>query len=225
MDLPRLFRLLSWLSPSFPVGSYTYSHGLEFAVEAGLVRDRVTLEEWVEGILRFGTGRMDALIFSTAYGAAPCRLDDLAELATALRGTREFSQESLQQGRAFAAVLKASRPVSAGHDANSVPAPRATPLPYPMAVALACRQHEIPLTCALTAYLHAFASNLVSAGIRLVPIGHTDGQIALARMETPVDEVVAEALRAPEEDWGTATPILDWASMQHESQRTRLFRS
>ncbi len=220
MNLRQLFRLLSWLSPSFPVGSYTYSHGLEFAVEARLVHDRTTLEEWVEGILRFGTGRMDALIFSTAYGAALWRLKDLAELATALRGTREFSQESLQQGRAFATVLEASWPVSADYT-NSMPAP----LPYPMAVALACRQHEIPLPCALAAYLHAFASNLVSAGIRLIPIGHTDGQIALARMETPVDEVVTEALRTPEEDWGVATPILDWASMQHESQHTRLFRS
>ncbi len=225
MELPQLFRLLSWLSPSFPVGSYTYSHGLEFAVETGLVHDRGTLEEWVEGTLRFGTGRMDAVIFVSAYRATPGDLADLGELATALKGTREFSQESLRQGRAFVSALEASRPAAAGKGPDPVPIPKASSWPYPLVVALACRQHDIPLTCALAAYLHSFGANLVSAGIRLVPLGHTDGQIVLARLETPVGEVVAEALQAREEDWGTATPMLDWVSMRHESQRTRLFRS
>ncbi len=225
MDLPRLFRLLTWLSPSFPVGSYAYSHGLEYAVETGLVHNRTSLEEWLEGILRFGTGRTDAMIFVAAFRVNPRDLEELSDLATALKGTREIGQESLQQGRAFITAMLSSRPTFAHNAQNLWPSSPAKPFPYPIAVALACRLNGIPLTSALGAYLHSFVANLVSAGIRLVPLGHTAGQIALACMERPVAEVVKEALQATQEDWGSATPTSDWVSMKHETQHTRLFRS
>lgn len=225
MDLSHLFRLMTWLSPSFPVGSYTYSHGLEFAVQEGLVQDRVTLAAWLEGILRYGTGRMDAALFVAAYRASPCDLEALVQLATALRGTREFSQESLLQGRAFMTTLQSSWTTCRSDDTEVLTGGADTDLPYAVAVALACRQHVIPPACALAAFLHAFVGNLVSAGIRLIPIGHTDGQIVLAQMETPVTEAVQVALQSQEADWGSATPMVDWTSMQHEIQYTRLFRS
>lgn len=225
MDLPKLYRLLTWFSPSFPVGSYAYSHGLEYAVESGLVHNRTSLEEWLEGILRFGTGRTDGMFFVAAFRVNPCDLESLSDLATALKGTREIGQESLRQGRAFTTAMASLQPTFAHNALNFLSSSSVKPLPYPIAVALACRLNEIPLNSALAAYLHSFVANLVSAGIRLVPLGHTDGQIALARMEIPVAEVVKEALQTTQDDWGSATPTLDWVSMKHETQHTRLFRS
>ncbi len=225
MNLAQLFRLLSWLSPAFPVGSYSYSHGLEFAVYENLVRDESTLAEWLEGIIRYGTGRMDAAIFAAVYRASSCDLKSLIQMAIALKGTSEFSRESLLQGRSFQATLESSWLPSEPGELLSLNGKDEEPLPYVVAVALACQQHEIPLTSGLGAYLHAFVANLVSAGIRLIPLGHTAGQAVLARMEAPIKAVVCEAMQIPVEDWGTATPMVDWTSMQHEVQHTRLFRS
>ena len=225
MDETRLFRLLSWLSPSFPVGSYAYSHGIEFAVHAQMVRDQETLTKWLEGVLEYGTGRLDAIIFHSVYKSSTSQLDELVQLATVLKGTRELSQESLLQGRAFAMALESSWHSPRTDEFSSFHLSRDKVVPYAVAVALACKQNEIPPAAALTAYLHALASGLVSAGMRLIPLGQTDGQSVLAKLESTVCEVAAYAMSAPLSDLGTSTPILDWVSMQHEILHTRLFRS
>lgn len=225
MDAAALHRLLAWTSPSYPTGAFSYSHGLEQAVEDGAVRDLATLAEYVDTVLRHGGGWIDAVLFAQAWRAADDAeaLDVVAELGAAFRGTAETALESRQQGAAFLAVTRRAWP----HAALEAFAERnaGRPLAHAVVMALACAAHGIALAPALQAYLHAFAANLVSAGVRLVPLGQTDGQIATARLAAVVAEVAAAAPRCDIEDLGSAAPWLDLCSIRHETQYTRLFRS
>ena len=229
MNTPDLYKLLSWLSPSFPVGAYTYSHGLEYAAEAGLVSNETELLGWLEVVLRHGTGRVDAMLFRAAYEAPEDELPDVIELASAMKGTRELSNESHSQGRAFLRTVESAWGCSGpGHWLAAANQTEST-IPYSVAVALACRSQLISVEDSLMAYLHSFAYNVVSAAVRLIPIGQTSGQTVLAHMADVVAEVVYDVLRLPlnelVSDLGSSTPMLDWVSMQHENQHTRLFRS
>ncbi len=218
----RMVRLMAWLSPSFPVGAYAYSHGLEYAVEGGLVRDRDSLAEWVTGILRFGAGRVDADLFRETWQAVRSgdseHLDRIANLGRAMRGTLEIASESTAQGKAFSDAVASAW--TATGDAHAAPG-----AVYPVSVAAAVAREDIPLREGLAAYLHALAANQVSAGVRLIPLGQTEGQRALADLEDEVLAAAAAALDRPLDDIGAAALIVDWASMQHETQYTRLFRS
>ena len=218
----RIVRLMAWLGPSFPVGAYAYSHGLEYAVEAGLVGDRETLATWVGGILAFGSARVDADLYREAWHAARAgdagRLAATADLGRALRGTRELAAESTAQGGAFRDA------VAAAWD-GADPAPGRPAPVYPVSVAAAVARAGIPLRDGLAAYLHALAANLVSAGIRLVPLGQVAGQRVLAGLEDAVLAAAGAALDRSPGDIGSAALVVDWASMQHETQYTRLFRS
>ncbi|HYE00476.1 MAG TPA: urease accessory UreF family protein [Alphaproteobacteria bacterium] len=222
------YRLLAWLSPSYPTGAFSYSHGLEWAVEAGDVRDAAGLAAFVAAVLERGGGWVDAVLFAAAWRAAeaagaPETLDSVAELAAAFRGTSETALESRQQGQAFLAVTNRAWPHPDLAAFTRRQAGR--PVAHAVAVAVACAAHGVPLAPSLHAFLHSLAANLVSAGVRLVPLGQTDGQIALAAL-APVVAGVAE--RAPEtdpDDLGTAAPGLELASLFHETQYTRLFRS
>jgi len=221
-DSPSLLRLLAWLSPGFPVGAYSYSHGIEYAVEAGKLRDAGSLTSWVATVLEIGTGRADAILFCAAWRAVA--KDDtralcaVAERAAALRSTAELGRESTAQGRAFAVTVAAAWPQRGTAVLLDV---WGGPVAYPVAVA----GHGIALADSLCAYLHAFAANLVSAGVRLIPLGQTDGQRAVAALESPILRMAAAAPQLPLADAGSGTWMVDWCSMQHESQRTRLFRS
>ncbi len=217
-----LYRLMSWLSPSYPVGAYSYSHGIEYAVETGLVADRGSLGEWIETALVLGSGQSDGVFFRETFDAVAeadwDRLAEIAELASAFRASAEMAIETLGQGEAFLATTRA---VWAAPALDRLKPPVA----YPVAVAAACAGHEIPLEAGLFAYLHGFAANLVSAGLRLIPLGQTDGQAAMRELENAVCCARDGALATPLDDLGTAAPIIDWASMGHETQYTRLFRS
>ena len=226
-DGAALYRLLAWLSPSFPVGAYSYSHGLEWAVEAGLVRDRVELVEWLTTVLRHGAGWLDAVLLAHGYNAVAAHDEttwwDLRRLARAWSGTAELALETRAQGEAFAAASLASWPDDDGRLERLLagdPGPT-----YPLAVGAVAACHGVPLGLALPAYLQAWAANLVSAAVRLVPLGQTDGQRALAALEPVVAEVAASAPGCDLDDLGTATLMVDMASMRHETQYTRLFRS
>ena len=225
-DAAALYRLLAWLSPAYPTGAFSYSHGLEMAVEDGLVTDRAGLISYVATVLRAGAGRVDAALLATAWRAAfagdDAALDEAATLAVAWRGTAETALETMQQGTAFAAVTQAAWP-EARFAAFAARHPRR--LAHPVAFAAAAAFHGVPLRPALTGWLGAFAANLVSAGVRLVPLGQTDGQIATAVLHAMVDTAADAALTADLDTLGTAAPMLDLLSMRHETQYTRLFRS
>jgi urease accessory protein len=225
---PALQRLLAWLSPSFPVGAYSYSHGLEWAIEDGSVTDAATLAAWVGDVLRHGAGRTDAVLFAHAYRAGRdtdgTALRELVELAAAFQPTKERHLEATAQGRAFLSTIAAAWPVAAlGELLADIP--RDPPMTYALAVAIAAAAHSVPLTPALTAYLSAFVANLVSAGVRAIPIGQTDGQRIVAFAAPLVEAAAATALAAGLDALGGAALRADIASMKHETQYTRLFRS
>jgi len=219
-----LYRLLSWLSPSFPIGSFSYSHGVEAAAAAGAVYDRATLQGWVAAIIELGSGRIDTDILRDAYRAAEA--GDVAALAAAnrrgiaFRATSELALEASQQGEAFLNTCLAAwpRPLLQAWGIGS-----GICLPAALAAAAACA--GIRLDDALLGYLHAFASNLMSAGLRLGLIGQTDGQRILAALEPVIADAAAAALNRDPGDFGSATFAVDLASMAHETQYSRLFRS
>ncbi len=220
-----LYRLITWLSPSYPIGAYSYSHGIEAAVEAGLIHDRPSLVDWIGGVLARGCGRVDGALFAAAWRAAQeddlGGLDEVAELARSWRGTAELALESRAQGTAFLAVTRKAWPAP-GLERLAL---RCDGAPLAIAVAIAAVAHGIALRPALAAYLAAFAANLISAGVRLIPLGQSDGQAAVAQLEAEVAAAVENALSSDLDHLGTATPMVDWSSMRHETQYSRLFRS
>jgi urease accessory protein len=225
MEPEALHRLMAWLSPSYPVGAFSYSHGLEWAVETGWVGDAQGLSAYVSEVLREGGGRVDAVLLAHAHAAAAAadlgRLDAVVELGAAFRATAETALESHAQGQAFLSTTRRAWPDSRLEELAVVV--RGRPLAYPVAVGMAAA--GLPCAVVLVAYLHAFAANLVSAGVRLVPLGQTDGQRVLAGLGLVIAEVAALAERLPLEELATGAPLLDIASMRHETQYTRLFRS
>lgn len=268
-----LVRLMTWLSPAFPVGAFSYSHGLEMAIEAGLVKDLESAVDWVTSILLYGAGRSDALLLLEAHravrerldaelvdrsaGAEPPsgnghalavghpngstsrttdgllsaddagwqRLDAVVELAEALRPTAELALETAAQGKAFLTTVTAAWPdpwwkewAARLRFTQRIPS-------YPVAVGAAAARVGLAEGATLAAFLHAFVSNLISAVVRLVPLGQTDGQRALASLEPLVVEASGRYLNLTLDDLGSSVPMVDWCSATHETQYTRLFRS
>jgi urease accessory protein len=221
-----LYRLMTWLSPAYPVGAFSYSSGIEWAVEAGDITSAEILRHWIEALLTDGVGMSDGIFFSQAHRAIAsgddARLTQVAELAAAFAPARERHGETTALGRAFLEVTCAAWPCDALARLQTI---WRGPFAYPIAVAAACAGHGIPLAPALHAFLTAVASNWVSAGVRLIPLGHTDGQRALHALEPVIAASTQRALVARLDDIGTATFRADLASIRHETQHTRLFRS
>jgi len=228
MATDGLLKLLSWLSPSFPVGAFAYSHGLEAAIEEGLVRDRAGLQEWIADLVAYGSPRADAVLFCHAYRAVAAddqaAFLDLAELAGAMRGTGELALEATQQGESFFQAIGDAWPADVAKWRATLAAGRVRPA-YPIAVACAAAVAAVPLRDAVTAYLHAFAANLVSAAVRAIPLGQTDGQRALAALEPGIAAAASAALDRPLDEAGSAALVVDTLSFRHETQYTRIFRS
>lgn len=229
-EAAALYRLLAWLSPAYPVGAFSYSHGLEWAVEAGLVRNRADLLDWLGTVLRHGGGRLDAALL--AHGHRLAAAGDLPawralrRQAWAMAPSAELALETRTQGEAFARTTLACWPDPAGRMAALLGVGEEAPAPvYPLAVAAAAACHGVPRAPILLAYLQAFAANLVSAAVRLVPLGQTDGQHAIAALEPVAAAVAGTAPETPLDALGAATPMVDWCAMRHETQYTRLFRS
>jgi urease accessory protein len=228
------FKLLAWCSPAYPTGAFSYSHGMEWAVERGTVATLEGLLEFVIAVLQRGSAWVDAVLFAHAWRAAQqppaiwqrsarAQLRELAELAGAFRGTAETALESSQQGAAFLQVtVKAWPHPRLSEFASDM---RGLPTAQCVAVAVACAIHGIELSAAIHAYVQAIAANLVSAGARLIPLGQTDAQIAMARLAPVVAANAARASTFELADLGTCAPALELCSMRHETQYTRLFRS
>ena len=221
-----LYRLMTWLSPAFPVGGYSYSSGIEWAVEAGDIADTATLADWLDVMLRDGPGFCDATFLVQAYRATEAgeevRLREIAELAAAFVPSRERQLEMTAQGRAFIDMARAAWDVD-GLDAMI--AACAVPLVYPVAVGVVAAAHGVPLAPMPHAFLHALVSNWISAASRLIPLGQTESQRVLAALEPAVSATASRALQATLEDLGSATFRADLAGVLHETQYTRLFRS
>jgi urease accessory protein len=222
----RELPLLLWLSPSFPVGAFAYSHGLEWAVEAGDVADAASLRDWLADLLAFGAPRNDAILFALTFRAAASEdaaaVADLNQLAVALAGSSERRLETVALGGAFLAAARAAWPCAA---LALSPAEHDEPIAYPIAVALAAAGHDLALRPSLEAFILAFAANMVSAAVRLGPIGQTDGQRILAALLQDTRRVVVDATAATLDDLGGCAWRSDIAAMKHETQYSRLFRS
>ena len=209
-----LLTLVQWLSPAYPTGAFSYSQGLEWAVHSGDIDNAATLESWLSAVLEFGAGRNDAILLVCAYAADGSEaLHGLNELSRALSPSCERLLETTQQGAAFAATARATT----GLDIPD--------LTLPVAIGCAAQKMGLPLAATVQVFLHAMMSNLVSAAVRLIPLGQTDGQTCLTRLAPLCIQTAEAALVSGPDDLGSATFAADIASMKHETQHVRLFRS
>jgi urease accessory protein len=224
-----LLRLQSWLSPAFPIGAYSYSHGLEWAIEVGHVQDRDSLVDWLDADLRYGSGRNEAIFFNQAWHAATddtrVRLFEIAELAAAFRGTSELALESSQQATACLVTLSQVWPDSALDYLSQIMRDHHVPSALSVVLGVRSARQGIPVRLALPAFLQTYVANFVTAGVRLIPLGQTDGQLALAQLEESVTAASTQAERASIDDLGSAAFMVDLSAAAHETQYTRLFRS
>lgn len=213
----RLLRLLTWLSPAFPVGAFGYSHGLETAIREGAVTDARTLTGWIAGLLEHGSGWTDAVLAKAAWTAVTAEdydaLDEIVELAEALAPSLERRRETLAQGEAFLTAVAAWNP------------PPIIRAPYPVALGAAAGAACLPLAPALTAWLHAFAANLVSVAVRAVPLGQSDALQVIAALEPVILRTASRAAESTLDDLGSASLMSDIAAMRHETLDGRLFGS
>ena len=224
-----LLRQQSWLSPAFPAGSYSYSHGIEWAVEAGHIHDRKSLVDWLEADLCYGSGRNEAIFFIEAWRSAIDddreKLLEIAELAAAFRSTSEFALETSQQATACLATLRRVWSDPLIESLSELLLERSVAPTLSVVLGVRTATQSIPATLALPAFLQSYTAHLVTAGVRLVPLGQTDGQLAIAELEPAVLAVAAKAEEATIHDLGSAAFMVDLASASHETQYTRLFRS
>ena len=210
----NVLTLAQWLSPAFPVGAFAYSHGLETSIHSGVIANASDLQDWLVDVLSHGSGRNDCIVLRAAYDcASDAALDDVNQTAVALSASGERVLETQLQGSAFNQTTAA---IWGGEEAA---------LCYPVAVgnAASLMQLDVDLTAAM--YLHAFASNLVSAAVRAVPLGQSDGQRVLAALIPLCDQIANEIQGAMLDDLSSTAFLSDIAAMQHETLQPRIFRS
>lgn len=214
-----LLRLMSWLSPSFPVGSFSYSHGLEYAVHDGRVADADSLEAWLRDLLELGSAWNDAVLVAESWRRARTKqdLEELRALGEALAGSSERHLETVKQGAAFLEAAEAwPGPAPLNLDSDC---------PLPVAVGALAGVHNIALEATITAYLHAFTANLIQAALRLTSIGQKQGVNVLSALEPVLAETGRRAASATLDDLGSATFLAEIVAMNHETQHSRIFRS
>ncbi len=210
MTTDRLI-LAQILSPTFPIGSYAYSQGLEQAMLDGKVTDAATLTDWIAAVLRHGSGRVDAILL--AHARKGDDLDAFADLALAYAASAERATEMRDQGAAFgqvvAAITGAAQPA----------------LPYAIALGHATRNLNLPTPEILALFLHSLAAQLVSAAVRFLPLGASEGQAALNRLAPLITDLATECTTAPLSALASSTLGADIAAMRHETLPVRIFRS
>ena len=216
--------VMLWTSPAFPVGAFSYSHGLEWMVESGQVTNRSSLEALALALLEFGDLQADASFLCAAHQSDMETLPSVLEEAVSLRGASELAAESVNQGRAFIKALQ-----SEGTDYPRIAALQNTMsdvgIPHAVAFGAACADAGIPLEAAVESWLHGAVANLVSAGQRLIPLGQKDGVAALMALKPHITKFAQKAMETPLDRISSASVAVDLAAMFHETQYTRLFRS
>jgi urease accessory protein len=210
----QLLQLLAFMSPAFPVGGFAYSHGLERAIDDGTVTTADDVREWIESLLVHGSGWNDAVLFAQAYNADAGGRAEIDELALALAATRERALETSDLGQSFAKAA-ATFLESDAMDSKT----------YPVAIAAACQRTCIDKRTALLGYLQAFSNNLIAVAVRLVPLGQTKGLEVMRDLMPAISTTAERALVASLDDLGSSTLLSDIASMRHETQYSRVFRS
>ena len=230
-DTIRQTQLLAALfSPAFPIGAFSYSHGIEAAIALGDVDDAVTAHDWIETILLGGSGRNDAILMANAYNAVKlhaakdgqlagdrnAEIEAINELAFALSSGAERAQESRELGMNFTRMAEQVYQLDIG---------LSPPLAYPVAAGLAARHLGCELQLSLSLFLQSFIGNLISVVVRAVPLGQSDGQIILARLMPAVAALADEASTTPLDDVGGYATLADHASILHETLETRIYRT
>lgn len=221
-----LLSLLQLASPALPVGAYSYSEGLETLVDRGTIGDRETLRDWIERELRYGMIRVDGAIALRGYRSLTAR--DMESLqywnawASAARETEELRQQSWQMGNALMRLLRGILPLE---DSMAKEIFLVDNCNFAIAFGIAAAYWQIPSHSALLGYLHSWASNAIAAGVKLIPLGQTAGQQLLFDLQPILVEATAEILSLADEDLSSCSWGLTLASMQHETQYSRLFRS
>lgn len=206
-EIAALQRLFTWLSPSYPIGSFAYSHGIEQAIADGWLTNSDGVATWIADIIRHGAGRNDAILLAHAW-----RGEDVADLALALAGSAERRREMVEQGASFVRVASA---VEGPLDAA----------PYPVVVGRAAARDGIPLAETLALFMQAFAANLITACVKSVPIGPTEGQRVLAALLPIIEATAREAETASLDDLGGCTLRSDLLSIRHETLEPRIYRT
>lgn len=209
-----ILTLTQWLSPTYPVGGFAYSHGLEWAIECGAVTCAATVKTWISDVIEHGSGHNDCVLLAAAYRAGkPETLSEIDQTARAFSASAERLLETHLLGEAFCSITA---------DVWNVDLKALT---YPVAVGCAARAQSLPLSLTVQMFLQAFMANLVACATRLVPLGQTDAQ-RLIRILTPVCQRVAtQAANAGLDDLGSTAFLTDIASMKHETQYSRMFRT
>lgn len=218
-----LQKLLTWLSPAFPVGAFAWSAGLETAIADRRISDSAALQNWLAGTLAHGGLKTDAILLAQAWlvasaePGAEATLAELADLAIALTPARERLMETSITGESFAIALKAW-PVDLRE-------PLPAPCPYPIAVGAVAAAHDVPLRETLLAFLTAAVHGQISVAVRLVPLGQTDGLRVMAALEPAIAALAGRATTSRLADIGGIAYATDIAQMQHETLEPRIFRS
>jgi urease accessory protein len=220
----QLLWLLQLSSSSLPVGAYSYSEGLETLVDYGKITCSGSLQQWLESELRYGAIRMEAAVMVRVYKAA--EIGDLETLKywnqwlSAGRETEELRNSSQQMGRTLMRLLVELEPQMKGIFEQI-----GDGINYAIAFTVAAAFFGISLSATLLGYLHSWLVNLITAGIKLIPLGQTAGQLLIKDLQVLLSQSVKEVMEISDDDLGCCSWGLALASMQHETLYTRLFRS
>ena len=205
-----MMTLQTWFSPAFPIGAFSYSHGMESAIQDNLVKDVESLKSWIASLLSHGSGRNDGLFLKAAYeGVAEANV-----LCLTLCGSKERLRETMELGQAFSRVVGASYDVQLPDR-----------MAYPVAIGMAAQQIGLNLTLTLQSYLQAFASNLISVGVRTIPIGQQAGQDCLIGLYSVIENITKKIKSESLNELGNATFVSDLMAMKHENSVPRIFRT
>jgi len=208
-----ILTLAQWLSPAFPVGAFAYSHGLETAIHAGVIASSQDLQGWLADVLEHGSGRNDCLLLHAAFRAPEAELAHVNEMALASAASAERLLETQLQGAAFCQT------------AAAIWGGKVTELAYPVAVGAAAARLNIDPVLTAAMYLQSFASNLVSAAVRAVPLGQTEGQRTLAALMPLCTRIARDTAAQTLDDLHSTAFLSDIAAMCHETLQPRIFRS
>ena len=207
----KFMTVMQWMSPAFPIGAFAYSHGLEWAIDKDHVSNGEKLQKWITDLLEYGSLRTDSIFISLILRGHDAK--KMNELSMALCPAGERLLETKLQGSAFAKVIEDVWQQDIGE------------LSLPIAVALAAKNQSIEQDLILPAYLHAFCFNLISAAIRLIPIGQTEGQRIMLELYTTISDLVQTASESEIDDLNSACFFSDVSAMEHEYLQPRIFKT